>query len=79
MRESSCTDTDKDMAYVTVSGISFVCAHDWHVTAYGVAYVFGCIYALQRAVHFPPFFPASFMAPVHLKPLLEICFREEVL
>ena len=41
---SICTDTDKDTTCATVSGKSFVCAHDWHVTAYEIAYVFGCIY-----------------------------------
>ena len=33
---------------------------------------------IQRAVHYPPFSPpASFMALVHLKPLLDVCLWEE--
>ena len=56
-RESICTDMDmdKDTACFTASGKSFVCAHDWHVTACGTAYVFGCI-SIQRVEHFSPRF-----------------------
>ena len=43
--ESIRTDMNKDTACITASIKSFVCAHNWHVMAYGTAYVFGSIYA----------------------------------
>ena len=47
------------------------------LTAYGMVYIFGRIYT-QRDVHFPPSLaPPSVMAPVHFKPLLDACFRED--
>ena len=33
--------------------------------------------SIQRAVHFPPFFRASFMTLVHLKPLLDVWGKKE--
>ena len=50
-REPICTATDTVCS--TAAGKSFVCAHDWHVTAYGTVYAFSCIYT-RRAMHPPP-------------------------
>ena len=48
------------------------------LTAYGIAYVFGCIHT-QRAVNFRLFFPTPLvMTPVYSKLFLDPCFREEV-
>ena len=45
--------------------------------AYGIVYVFGCVFT-QNAVHFPLFFlPPLVMVPLHSKLLLDACFRQE--
>ena len=55
-----------------------LCAHthEWREMAYRIVCVFGCIMDTENCA-LPPFSPASFMAPVHSKPLLDICLREE--
>ena len=67
-------DMDQDMASAKA-----LCVHTIgiHVTAYSIANVFWLYLCIQRAVHFPPFSPASVMALVHSKPLLDVCLREE--
>ena len=61
------------------SGKSFECAHDWHVTAYANAYVIGFIYECRRLRISLLISLHHFMAPVHSKPLLDVCLREELL
>ena len=56
---------------------SFVCAHDWHVNSMQNCIHFG-LYLHTDGCAFPSLFsPPSVMAPVHSKPLLDACFREE--
>ena len=69
--ESIWGNRDDDTACATSSSKSIVCAHDWLVMMYGIASVFDCIY-VERALHFPFFFPPSVKRPVHLKPLLDV-------
>ena len=54
--KSICTDTVKDVACVTVSSKSFVCAHKWHRTPYGTVYVF-VIFMHTEECAFPLIFP----------------------
>ena len=75
--EQRCMSVRADnMACVTASSKNFVFAHDWHVMAYGTAYVLGCI---KEGYAFLSLFPCIFMTPVHWKLSLEVCLREEVL
>ena len=85
------TDTDTDTLYGMRYGIRQKLCVCTHLARNGIRNCvrFCCIYSssihiytgvyIQRAAHFPFLFPPpSVMAPVHSKPLLDVCLREEV-
>ena len=56
-----------------------LCVHTISTSRHaGIAYVLGCVHVYTGlCISLPSFFPASVMAPVQSKPLLDVCLKHE--